>query len=406
MPQQTFTVSENVKIQIRACHNRVTVIGWDDAHSVAVDYPARQEGDTICVENASKVTVRAPRAAAITFADCEADIRVDDLAGRVELANIGGDVALRNLRGETVARDVDGDLGARGVTALRGEGKWKGDVALRDVTNAQVEEIEGDASLGDVGMATIQTLGGDLSARGVRGALTLDEVEGDVNLRGVGGRVAIERVGGDFIASGVRDVVAAEDIEGDAVISFDTVAGLALRAKGDVVINLPEKADAEIILDAPRGDLVARAGIKVIEEDESHLRGTLGNGGVKIQAESTDGDVIVRQSGAEEWRPVAEFCGAPFARMGQQIAAEVQQSVRQSTGGFGFPGRHGKHGWMFKMRRHGHQHKHDREPAEGRVEDKPRGPAAGSPERQAILDAIARGELSVDDAIRKLTGEE
>jgi hypothetical protein len=39
-------------------------------------------------------------------------------------------------------------------------------------------------------------------------------------------------------------------------------------------------------------------------------------------------------------------------------------------------------------------------------EVKSSGPAAGSPERQAILDAIARGELSVDDAIRKIRGED
>jgi hypothetical protein len=39
-------------------------------------------------------------------------------------------------------------------------------------------------------------------------------------------------------------------------------------------------------------------------------------------------------------------------------------------------------------------------------EQEPRGPVARTPERQAILDAIARGELSVDDAIKKLTSEE
>ena len=458
MPQQTFSVSENVKIQIRACQNRVTVVGWDDARTVAADYAARQEGDTIFVENASKVTLRVPRSASVTISDCEADVRVDDLAGHVELVNIGGDVALRNLRGETIARDVDGALIAKGVVSLRGEGKWKGDVALRDVKNvqtaevegaasvndvdtavirelegdlvakqvkslkgkgtwegdavlrsvesAEIEEIEGDASLGDVGTITIQTLGGDLAAQGVRGALTVDEVKGDVSLRDVGGRVALEHVGGDFIASGVRDAVSATDIEGDAIVSFDTVAGLTLCAEGDVVINLPEKADAEVVLDAPRGDLVARAGIKVIEEDESHLRGTIGNGGVKIQAESTNGDLIVRQSGTITCCEETEPHGRPFARMGQQIAAEVRQSVRESLGDMRFPEGHHRRHFAFRIHRHDRRHDYEPEPREERVEEKPRGPGAGSPERKAILDAIARGELSVDDAIKKLTGED
>jgi len=48
----------------------------------------------------------------------------------------------------------------------------------------------------------------------------------------------------------------------------------------------------------------------------------------------------------------------------------------------------------------------DETPTQEPVQAAPRGPAPGSPERQAILDAIARGEMNVDDAIKKLTGEE
>ena len=63
-----------------------------------------------------------------------------------------------------------------------------------------------------------------------------------------------------------------------------------------------------------------------------------------------------------------------------------------------------------KIEKHfGRRHRHHDEEREEEIrmeEQKPHGPAAGSPERQAILDAIARGELNVDDAIKKLRGEE
>jgi hypothetical protein len=96
--------------------------------------------------------------------------------------------------------------------------------------------------------------------------------------------------------------------------------------------------------------------------------------------------------------------GREYAEMGQRIAEQVRESVRQSLDESGIHG-HGRHrhfGFHFGRHRHGV----DFEPRETRGEEKPRGPAAGTPERQAILDAIARGELSVDEAVKKLIGEE
>lgn len=474
MPQQTFTVSDNARIEIRNCHNRVTVVGWDDAHTVAVDSIARQDGNTIVVENANKVTFRIPRAATVTISHCEADVRVDDLSGRVELDNIEGDTTLRNLRGETVARDLDGSLAAKDVASLKGAGSWDGDVALRDVANVQIEsvegdinltdvsaaminqvagdfaargvkalkadgvwegdavlhsveaceinEVEGDTSLGDIGAFKSRVVGGDLSAQNIRSALAIEQVEGDVNVRESSGQIMIERTGGDFIASNLRGGLTAMDIDGDAVVSFSEAAPLDLRADGDVVVNLPPDTNAEIELDALRGDLVVRANMQVQSQDESHLHGTMGSGGVKIKAESTKGDLIMRGSSGDMHHKEkskdyvgysAQFDFSSFADMGQRIAAEVRKSVNESLADMPIPDvrarRHRVEVRMHRMGRH-HEHRRDRaDESESRqepVEEEAQGPVAGSPERKAILDAIARGELSVDDAIKKLTGEE
>ena len=62
-----------------------------------------------------------------------------------------------------------------------------------------------------------------------------------------------------------------------------------------------------------------------------------------------------------------------------------------------------------KHREHLHRYGYDKdrvEKSQDAKDAKPRGPAAGSPERAAILDAIARGELNVEDAIKKLREEE
>jgi DUF4097 and DUF4098 domain-containing protein YvlB len=440
---QTFTVSENARVQIRACRHRVTVIGWDDARTISVDQPARQEGDTIFVEGANKVNLRVPRQTALSISDCDADVRVDDLSGAIELVNIDGDVILQNLRGETRAQALGGDLVAKQIESLKGEGKWDGDAALHHVKHlqadqidgdlvvrgadvvtirqvegcvvlervaqTQINEIEGDAHLNDSGATTLQIVKGDLTARELRDLLSIEEVEGDVNLRAVRARVAIAKIEGDFIASDVQGALDVPNVEGDAVISFSQIAPLNLRAEGDVVLNLPDDANADLQVDAPDGNIVVRADMQTGEESEGHLRGTLGRGGVKLQIESTEGDVIVRGSGAgehrrhreerhrEHYRQYAE----QYSQMGRRIADEVRQSVRASLAGAGIHEHRRKHHWRVGIGGCDDESAPREEPAE----EKPRGPVAGSPERQAILDAIARGELNVDDAIKKLRGE-
>jgi hypothetical protein len=172
---------------------------------------------------------------------------------------------------------------------------------------------------------------------------------------------------------------------------------------------LPGEANAELEVDAPEGDLVVRAALKIGEESESHLRGTLGTGGVKMRVESTEGDVIVRGGGAGEHhrhhsehhhREYYRQYAQQYAEMGRRIAEEVRESVHASLAEAGIHEHRRKHHW-----RVGIGLDDDVAAREEPREEQPRGPAAGSPERKAILDAIARGELNVDDAIKKLRGE-
>jgi DUF4097 and DUF4098 domain-containing protein YvlB len=391
MAQQTYAVPENVRIEIRNCHNRVTVNGGEDARTVVANGSARQDGDTLVFENMNKVLVRVPRTATVCITDCDADVRVDDLAGRVEIVRVDGDLALRNLRGETVVGQVDGDLAIKNVSTLQGQGVWNGDVAIRETSIAKLE-----------------TLDGDLSVWGNRELLVVKEIDGDVNLREMNGRVIINHIGGDLIASEFKGGLEVADIRGDAIVSLVQAAEVKMVAKGDIVLRLPENIDADIELDAPHGDLIARHDIQVIEEDEQHLRGTIGNGGIKIQVESTHGDLIL-----EGQQPMRHL---HFARMGQEIAEQVhaslgdvprghviaeqvRESVRASLGDWK---RHGRHRVI--IRKHPHPDE-DETTFEEPIEETPPKPTLTSAERQAILDAIARGELSVDDAIKKLRGE-
>lgn len=410
MSQHSYSISEDARIEISRCSNRVTVVGWDDSQRVEADYTARQDGDTLFFENASKLTLRVPRTTSIVIDDCKADLRLEDVAGRIELRKISGDVNVHNVRGELTLEDVSGDLLARDFGVINGRGIWKGDLDLRGGRFVELDAVKGDVSLANLDMLKLGTLGGDLNARMIRESMRVDEIEGAVRLREIEGRVTMTRIGGDLIASDVQSSIEMPNIEGDAVLSITRIAEMKLRAHGDMVIHLPEDAHADLVLSAPRGDLITRADIQTTEEKENQLMGTMGGGGASISVESTHGDVIL--GGGKPMHREHQAYGADLGRLGRRIAADVKHSIRasvrqtlrESLGDMRRSKERAKLRAEIRLHRGEHHREHvaHAEPSE----TKPHGPAAGSPERQAILDAIARGEMNVDEAIRKLTGEE
>ena len=130
---------------------------------------------------------------------------------------------------------------------------------------------------------------------------------------------------------------------------------------------------------------------------ENHLSDSLGTGGTKIRAESARGDLILRACGGGRHRAHRVVVRSDeFADRGQRIAQEVHESVRESLKGW----RAQAHPRV-KIKKHWgrwHPREDDEHEEEVRAEERPRGPKPGSSERQSILDAIARGELNVDQA--------
>jgi hypothetical protein len=292
-----------------------------------------------------------------------------------------------------------GDLAVRRAGTLRGEGVWQGDVSLSGIAGATgIDHVQGDVCVDEAAAVSIDRLVGDLSAHSLRGAIRLGDVDGDVNVNDVTGDVHLARGRGDLIAQQVRGAVDAPRIGGDAVVSVERLSGVVAQARGDVVLNLPEDANAQVHLRAPHGEWVVRAGLRIVEQDSHGMDGTLGRGGERVDVESAEGDVVLRtgNTAGARFDFTAEI-DAPFAEMGQEMAAmgrrlaqEVHESVEESLVRAGLDGR-----------RRRYVYGRPGEPAAiGRG-----APVADSAERKAILDAIARGELSVDDAVRRLGGE-
>jgi hypothetical protein len=128
----------------------------------------------------------------------------------------------------TVSIDhVDGDARVDGLSALE-MGGVGGDLELRAIARScAVRGVDGDMRATDVAELALGTVGGDLYLERVTGRLVLERVGGDATLRGALGSLGPAHIGGD--------------------LTLDTsfVPGREYRATvgGDAAVYVPEDAD-------------------------------------------------------------------------------------------------------------------------------------------------------------------
>lgn len=272
MTNLTFAMDPSPTIIIRRCGEDVEIMGWDDAraevHSDSeahVDYNPGQvlirdaeesvrlrvpHGSTVRVEHADG-DLRAERVAsfeaghingdsavagidgACRLGQVEGDLRVERV-GSLEAGHVNGDTTITTLAGPCRARQIEGDLHVRGVADLTVQ-HVNGDAHLSGGGMCAVEQIEGDIRARDLAGLVLGHVNGDLDMASVSGRCAVRQVEGDVQIRDVA-ELAVEHVNGDLRASGVRVRCAVGQVEGDATLR--DVADLQLRAvNGDLELD-------------------------------------------------------------------------------------------------------------------------------------------------------------------------
>ena len=239
---------------------------------------------------------------------------------------------------------VDGDAHVEGLSALEAGGV-DGDLELCAIgRSCSVRSVDGDVQATDVAELAVGTVGGDLHLDRVTGSLALERVGGDATLRGAVGGFGPAHIGGD--------------------LTLDTtfVPGREYRATvdGDAAVYVPE--DADLTLQATvDGDI---AGVPSITTHGA-VSATWGDGGAHLTL-TVGGDLQVRRTGAaapSRAPRIPRTAGSPAnaaATAMAQAAPPAPQAVEGNTS------------------------KPEQDPALDSV--------------QAVLEAVARGEISPAEA--------
>jgi len=239
----------------------------------------------------------------------------------------------------------------RGWLDLFRGGRVVVDLEIRVPREAQVDAstVSGQLSLtGTRGPMELRSVSGEVTVRDVQGPLRVRTVSGDVLADGFVGQLEANSVSGDmrFERSRVRlpDIVTVSgDLEIDALPAGD---GRVKTVSGDVALGLAG-GDVEIEYRTLSGDAAVEVEARVEQEGRRDRHILLGRGGPQLRVKTVSGDLKVR--------------AAREAGLAEEMATAAETTVRTAS----------------------------------------RAAEAGADAR-AILERLARGELSVDDAAAAL----
>lgn len=202
-----------------------------------------------------------------------ADVQIKTANGEIDVAELRGLVDLTSTNGDITASAI-----ARGLQAETVNGR----IELDEIGGAlDLHSTNGEISLSDgrVSSGTVQSVNGDIDLRGVSGKLNVESTNGDIQI-------------GDATDAALRASTSNGDIEFEGSLAPNDISTIS-TISGDVVVRLPE--DSSFTLDATTisGEIDSDFELQDGQESRRERSGTVGNGGPRLEIETTSGDISV-----------------------------------------------------------------------------------------------------------------
>ena len=262
---------------------------------------------------------------------------------RLEINNFGGEIAVRawdrsevRLHAEHSSRDrievsADGQVVTVKASSRRGMPQSvEYDVTVPKgmaltlsglYTDIKVTGVEAEISAETVqGEITVTGGSGYVSLKSVQGAVTLESCRGRIEVSSVNEGVTVRRCNGDINAETVNGDIELTGIESSAVdastVNGDITYEGALRDAGryrlsthdgDVNVTIPARSNASVTVATLNGDFESCFPVQLTGVTPRHrFTITLGSGSAKVELESFNGDIKLRQPSQTECRGVTK----------------------------------------------------------------------------------------------------
>lgn len=252
------------------------------------------------------------------------------------------DVVLRNL-GEVWLDGCRGDLVASDLAALQVEGEIRGDVALRKIKGAarllvakgdlaaahlgelNVDEVKGNASVTGVDFVQFSAVSGDLAVTTAQ-SVQIREVHGDAAFSSVSNATDVKLVDGDLSVTSPGQTLAAAEVHGDVHLKgpLQAQGKYWINAFGSVVV----RASGDMRIDVRAGgEVLAGPDILLEVQEDGRKRALAGDremaADLNIEAK---GDVVLNSA-----QPWYGHHSASVEREVKQAMSEVQKELKRAA---------------------------------------------------------------------------
>jgi hypothetical protein len=245
-------------------------------------------------------------------------IKIENANGKTSIVGEDrGDVEVRVVK---TARAESDDAARKLLERIRVEVKDEGEILQLEVEVPKRWNRHGSASLelrvprdlrvgvfSSNGSVSVEGLRGDVIGRSSNGSICIDDVRGDVDVQTSNGKVCCTCTCGRLFARSSNRKIEIGEHEGsvDAMTSNGLIHasleslgpdGLILStSNGRIVVELPEKVDADVDLRVDNGVIRNHRGLEGASgERTGRLRGRLGRGGVPIRLRTSNGSISLR----------------------------------------------------------------------------------------------------------------
>ncbi len=361
------------------------------------------EAQAVRFSGGAAVRVLIPAHMALTIREASGDLRLQGLAGPVDLEAVRGDARLEELAGQVLLNQADADLRVERVAELRIAAGCQGDVRFVDGGLFSAATVAGDLRVVNAGRVEVGILHGDLWAEKVAGAVTVERAAGDARLSDIHGPVTLQAVAGDLRAQGLNAGLTAGRINGDVLLGGPFTAGseYALVADGDIHLDLPADADALLAVRAG-GRIRSDLSLTPAADGTPTFSATLGQGACRILLTGR-GDVRITQEGAPK-KAKTSYRDEPFTELGN-LGERIRQQVAASLAAAGINIETGERSWSWGWNygRRGRSPIPPEPPRPPSPPERPKAPPRATTEEQlAILKMVEEGRITPEEADRLL----
>jgi hypothetical protein len=331
----------------------------------------------------SNAEMELPAGVTLEILDCAGNLDVEDYGGPLSLGRVRGNLRARRIGSLAIRGEIDGEAKIEDAQGIEGEqinGNLRVDNAralrFHHVSgNVECRAVEGEVELEDVlgrlrvagaGAVRAQRVSGKLEVERVAsldamtaaGKVKAVEVAGDVKLGRVGGRLSVDDVAGALAAQyigghvglrGVHGAVDLPDVGGavDLLGPLPSAGAWNITSRGRISVEISADTSAAIDARARYGRVrmygVPESGFTRSSRDR--VEGVLGGGGLKLNLEATDADIILfgediesheydGRRRARDFRFGRRF-SAPFEAFADDIREDIPGFVSEIVGAAG-----------------------------------------------------------------------